>query len=111
MTCKCAQISAGARYQVGSRLPQERHIADAYGVSRIIDTRSAADAGAAGDVLDIRQGSGVYVMRIPHENDIGEEERLLGSDVGPFENSPDAPAAGEQHRRLCRENGHPRRYR
>ncbi len=34
--------------------------------------------------VDIRQGSGVYVMRIPHEND-SEEEQLLSSDVGPFE--------------------------
>lgn len=34
--------------------------------------------------VDIRQGSGVYVMRIPHEND-SEEEQLLSSDVGLFE--------------------------
>ena len=51
--------------------------------------------------VDIRQGSGVYVMRIPHEND-SEEEQLLSSDVGRLKFSG-APAAGEQHRRLCRE--------
>lgn len=34
--------------------------------------------------VDIRQGSGVYVMRIPHEDD-SEEEQMLSSDVGPFE--------------------------
>lgn len=45
--------------------------------------RSAADAGAAGDG-GYSSGSGVYVMRIPHEND-SEEEQLLSSDVGPFE--------------------------
>ncbi len=45
--------------------------------------RSAVDAGAAGDG-GYSSGSGVYVMRIPHEND-SEEEQLLSSDVGPFE--------------------------
>lgn len=34
--------------------------------------------------VDIRQGSGVYVMRIPEEHE-NEEERFLNSDVGPFE--------------------------
>lgn len=34
--------------------------------------------------VDIRRGSGVYVMRIPEEHE-NEEERFLNSDVGPFE--------------------------
>lgn len=70
--------------------------------------RSAADAGAAGDG-GYSSGIGVYVMRIPHEND-SEEEQLLSSDVGPFEILGRA-SCWKQHRRLCRENGHPRRYR
>lgn len=102
-----AQIAQG-RYPVGSRLPPERHIAETYGVSRTIVREALLMLELQGTV-DIRQGSGVYVMRIPHEND-SEEEQLLSSDVGRLKFSG-APAAGEQHRRLCRENGHPRRYR
>lgn len=71
--------------------------------------RSAADAGAAGTV-DIRQGSGVYVMRIPHEND-SEEEQLLSSDVGPFEILQARQLLESNIAAFARENGHPRRYR
>ncbi|MCZ2047668.1 GntR family transcriptional regulator, partial [Enterococcus faecium] len=77
-----AQIVQG-RYPVGSRLPPERHIAETYGVSRTIVREALLMLELQGSV-DIRQGSGVYVMRIPHEND-SEEEQLLSSDVGPFE--------------------------
>lgn len=77
-----AQITQG-RYPVGSRLPPERHIAETYGVSRTIVREALLMLELQGTV-DIRQGSGVYVMRIPHEND-SEEEQLLSSDVGPFE--------------------------
>jgi GntR family uxuAB operon transcriptional repressor len=64
-------------------LPPERHIAETYGVSRTIVREALLMLELQGTV-DIRQGSGVYVMRIPHEND-SEEEQLLSSDVGPFE--------------------------
>ena len=77
-----AQIAQG-RYPVGSRLPPERHIAETYGVSRTIVREALLMLELQGTV-DIRQGSGVYIMRIPHEND-SEEEQLLSSDVGPFE--------------------------
>lgn len=76
-----AQIAQG-RYPVGSRLPPERHIAETYGVSRTI-VREALLMLGCGDG-GYPSGSGVYVMRIPHEND-SEEEQLLSSDVGPFE--------------------------
>ncbi len=64
-------------------MPPERHIAETYGVSRTIVREALLMLELQGTV-DIRQGSGVYVMRIPHEND-SEEEQLLSSDVGPFE--------------------------
>ena len=60
-----AQIAQG-RYPVGSRLPPERHIAETYGVSRTIVREALLMLELQGTV-DIRQGSGVYVMRIPHE--------------------------------------------
>ncbi|STW13432.1 Uxu operon transcriptional regulator [Klebsiella pneumoniae subsp. rhinoscleromatis] len=79
----CAPRSRRGATPVGSRLPPERHIAETYGVSRTIVREALLMLELQGTV-DIRQGSGVYVMRIPHEND-SEEEQLLSSDVGPFE--------------------------
>ena len=99
-----AQIAQG-RYPVGSRLPPERHIAETYGVSRTIVREALLMLELQGTV-DIRQGSGVYVMRIPHEND-SEEEQLLSSDVGPFE----ILQARQLLESNIAENGHPRRYR
>ena len=63
--------------------PSERNIAETYGVSRTIVREALLMLELQGTV-DIRQGSGVYVMRIPHEDD-SEEEQMLSSDVGPFE--------------------------
>jgi GntR family uxuAB operon transcriptional repressor len=70
-------------HPVGSRLPTERMIAEKYGVSRTI-VREALLMLELQGVVDIRQGSGVYVMRIPAENE-EEEERFFNSEIGPFE--------------------------
>ncbi|KZE21302.1 FCD domain-containing protein [Cronobacter sakazakii] len=77
-----AQIIQG-HYPVGSRLPPERNIAEKYGVSRTIVREALLMLELQGTV-DIRQGSGVYVMRIPAEHE-AEEERFFSSDIGPFE--------------------------
>lgn len=70
-------------YPVGSRLPPERNIAEKYGVSRTIVREALLMLELQGTV-DIRQGSGVYVMRIPTESET-EEERFFNSYIGPFE--------------------------
>ena len=76
------QIQAG-HYPISSRLPPERNIAETYGVSRTI-VREALLMLELEGVVDIRQGSGVYVVRIPGGE--GEEDpELYESDVGPFE--------------------------
>ena len=62
-----AQIIQG-HYPVGSRLPPERNIAEKYGVSRTIVREALLMLELQGTV-DIRQGSGVYVMRIPEEHE------------------------------------------
>lgn len=77
-----AQIIQGL-YPVGSRLPPERNIAETYGVSRTIVREALLMLELQGTV-DIRQGSGVYVTRVPAENE-AEEEAFLSSDIGPFE--------------------------
>ena len=57
------RLSRG-HYPVGSRLPPERNIAEKYGVSRTIVREALLMLELQGTV-DIRRGSGVYVMRIP----------------------------------------------
>lgn len=76
------KIVAGL-YPVGSRLPPERNLAETWGVSRTIVREALLMLELEGTV-DIRQGSGVYVMRIPSEAS-DEEEAFFRSDVGPFE--------------------------
>lgn len=70
-------------YAVGSRLPTERAIAETWGVSRTIVREALLMLELEGTV-DIRQSSGVYVMRIPSATN-DEEEAFFRSDVGPFE--------------------------
>nr|WP_225622527.1 FCD domain-containing protein [Musicola keenii] len=55
-------------YPVGSRLPPERNIAETYGVSRTIVREALLMLELEGTV-DIRQGSGVYVLRVPTAED------------------------------------------
>lgn len=69
-------------YAVGSRLPPERNIAENYGVSRTIVREALLMLELEGTV-DIRQGSGVYVVRIPAEGEEQDEELL--NEIGPFE--------------------------
>lgn len=59
-------------YPVGSRLPPERNIAETWGVSRTIVREALLMLELEGTV-DIRQSSGVYVMRIPSESSDEEE--------------------------------------
>jgi len=70
-------------YAVGSRLPTERAVAETWGVSRTIVREALLMLELEGTV-DIRQSSGVYVMRIPSATS-DEEEAFFRSDVGPFE--------------------------
>ena len=56
-------IEEGA-FPPGSRLPGERDLAEKFGVSRMT-VREAEIALEAVGLLDIRIGSGVYVMRSP----------------------------------------------
>ncbi len=69
-------------YPVNARLPPERNIAETYGVSRTIIREALLMLELEG-IVDIRQGSGVYVTRIPLE-DAGEPA-IYESEVGPFE--------------------------
>ena len=63
-----AELAAG-RYPVGARLPAERELAVQYGVSRPT-VREAVIALEVQGLVEVRIGSGAYVMRLPGSADI-----------------------------------------
>jgi len=63
-----AEIVAGD-WPVGSRLPAERELAARYGVSRPT-VREAIIAMEVQGLVEVRIGSGAYVMRLPGDQDI-----------------------------------------
>ena len=69
---------AADRYPVGSRLPAERELALQYGVSRPT-VREAIIALEVQGLVEVRVGSGAYVMRLPGQEDIP------GFDITAFE--------------------------
>ncbi|ATA24988.1 GntR family transcriptional regulator [Brenneria goodwinii] len=75
-----AEILNG-KYQIGDRLSPERDIADAYGVSRSV-VREALIMLELEKLIEVRKGSGVYVIQIPEGPEKGE---AADSGYGPFE--------------------------
>lgn len=69
-------------YQVGDRLPPERDIAERLNVSRTV-VREAIIMLELESLVEVRKGSGVYIVDIP-SNHYGEES-VIGDDAGPFE--------------------------
>jgi len=79
----CVSKIKQGHFAVGSRLPPERNMAETYGVSRTIVREALLMLELEGTV-DIRQGSGVYVIRIPSQEE-GEDELMYQGQIGPFE--------------------------
>jgi GntR family transcriptional repressor for pyruvate dehydrogenase complex len=63
-----AELAAG-NYPVGSRLPAERELAQQYAVSRPT-VREAIIALEVQGLVEVRIGSGAYVLRLPGSGDI-----------------------------------------
>jgi GntR family transcriptional repressor for pyruvate dehydrogenase complex len=72
-----ARLATG-EFPVGSRLPTERKLADAYSVSRA-SVREAVVALEMIGVLELRKGSGIYVVSL------GTDEEVETLDIGAFE--------------------------
>ena len=73
-----ARIAAG-EHKVGERLPSERDLAQSFGVSRPT-IREAVIALELDGLVDVKMGSGVYVLaKRPTGGKAGE------TDIGPFE--------------------------
>lgn len=72
---------ANGAYSIGDRLPTERKISEDLGVSRSL-VRDAMIMLEVEGLVDVRKGSGTYVVRLP----AGEEpDSSLDQDIGPFE--------------------------
>jgi GntR family transcriptional regulator, hexuronate regulon transcriptional repressor len=72
------EIRSG-KYPPGERLPPERELAEEFGISRPT-VREAMIALEIRGIVEVRRGSGIYVVEIaPAENNEPEQ------DIGPFE--------------------------
>lgn len=75
------EISSG-KYQVGDKLPTEREVSERFNVSRTI-VREAMVMLEVEKLIEVKKGSGVYVIRTPELNEA--ESAVEFRDVGPFE--------------------------
>lgn len=75
-----AEILKG-NYQIGDRLPPERDIAETYNVSRSV-VREALIMLELEKLIEVRKGSGVYVMQLPAAQG---KEGAVDIGYGPFE--------------------------
>ena len=66
-------------YQIGDKLPAERHLAEQLDVSRSL-LREALIMLEIQGWVEVRQGSGVYITRLPADGALAAD-----SDIGPFE--------------------------
>nr|WP_022942296.1 FCD domain-containing protein [Psychromonas hadalis] len=73
---------ASGKYSVGDRLPPERDIAEMQGVSRTV-VREAIIMLELENLVEVRKGSGVYVLNIPNQSN--HHETIISDDSGPFE--------------------------
>lgn len=70
------------QYKVGDRLPPERDIAEQLDVSRTV-VREAIIMLELENLVEVKKGSGVYVLNIPTNS--GSRENVITDDAGPFE--------------------------
>lgn len=70
---------AEGRYKPGDRMKPERQISDELGVSRSIVREAILRLEIEG-LVDVRKGSGTYVVKVPAGDDTGTR-----GDIGPFE--------------------------
>ncbi|WP_208978725.1 GntR family transcriptional regulator [Pseudovibrio denitrificans] len=72
---------ANGAFAIGDKLPTERKISEDLGVSRSL-VRDAMIMLEVQGLVDVRKGSGTYVLRLP--GDVTPDS-ALETDIGPFE--------------------------
>lgn len=70
-------------YLIGDRLPPERDLAEKMNVSRTV-VREAIIMLELENLVEVRKGSGVYVINLPGNN-VQANDEFVYEDVGPFE--------------------------
>ncbi|RZN58057.1 FCD domain-containing protein [Avibacterium paragallinarum] len=75
------QLKSGT-YHIGDKLPPERELAEFFNVSRTV-IREALIMLEIEGFVEVRKGSGVYLIDLPSQAD--NDEFLEQIDVGPFE--------------------------
>ncbi|MEX9974724.1 FCD domain-containing protein [Providencia rettgeri] len=81
------QMISNMSYAIGDRLPPEREIAEMLDVSRAV-VREALIMLEIENLIEVRKGSGVYVIALPQDKGIGEQDKSDGlalNAAGPFE--------------------------
>ena len=74
------QMISNGNFTVGDKMPAERHLAEQLDVSRAL-LREALIMLEIQGLVEVRQGSGVYIIRLPD----GGTPKGDDSDIGPFE--------------------------
>ncbi|MDO4642993.1 MAG: FCD domain-containing protein [Cardiobacteriaceae bacterium] len=74
------QMMKNGQFTVGEKMPAERQLAEQLDVSRAL-LREALIMLEIQGLVEVRQGSGVYVLRLPDDSVPKTDE----SDIGPFE--------------------------
>ncbi len=74
------QMISNGNFAVGDKMPAERHLAEQLDVSRAL-LREALIMLEIQGLVEVRQGSGVYIVRLPD----GGTPKGDDSDIGPFE--------------------------
>lgn len=79
IAAKLASSIHSGKYPIGERLPAERDLAEQFEVSRTT-IREATIALEIEGLVEVKQGSGVYVRKLPQRGSL-----TAPLDVGPFE--------------------------
>ncbi|MFC2304928.1 MAG: GntR family transcriptional regulator, partial [Cardiobacterium hominis] len=74
------QIIQRGGFSVGDKMPAERQLAEQLDVSRAL-LREALIMLEIQGLVEVRQGSGVYIIRLPDDGTPKTDD----SDIGPFE--------------------------
>lgn len=78
------ELIAQGEYPIGERLPPERDIAEQFSVSRSV-VREALIMLELEKLIDVRKGSGVYVVALPQSQRRAAMTDLDENTYGPFE--------------------------
>lgn len=81
---KLKEMLSSGQYPIGSRLPPERDIATQFDVSRAV-VREALIMLELENLVDVRKGSGVYIINLPDSLKSESSQSQNNDDIGPFE--------------------------